>query len=125
MSDNTEIVFSPDFAARVLGEADRIAARHRRQRRLAGSAAAAAASLAFVFLVFVPTGRPHTGSKADVPRLVDMPLQASSDRSDDPDALGYLFPDAEPVARFAAQYSEQNDSGSALDLLGDEDAGTP
>ncbi|MGH6890141.1 MAG: hypothetical protein ACREHF_13265 [Rhizomicrobium sp.] len=123
MSDHTELFFSPDFAARVLGEADRIAARGLRRRRLAG-VAATAASLALLLWVFVPATGPDTHPAAGIPRFVDNGVQVSAAPNGEPDALGYLFPDAEPVARFAAQYADANDSAGELDLLADADEGT-
>lgn len=120
MSDDTELVFSSDFTARVLGEADRLVAWRRKRRGLAAFAATAAASGAvFLWLIVFPV-RPDTGPSAAVPRLEDVQIGITSARSDEPDALGYLFPDAASVAQFAAQYSDANEP--AADLLGDEDA---
>ena len=37
-----------------------------------------------------------------------------------PDGLGYLLPDAAPLSRFAAEYSDATDNaGSGEDVLGD------
>lgn len=123
MSDDSELLFSSDFAARILGEAKRIAARQARRRRLTGFVAATGTLLALVVWMVAPTTSPKTGPVANLPRLAGVQEQIPADRNDEPDALGLLFPDAVPVARFAAQYSDADDS--AGDLLGDEDAGTP
>lgn len=123
MSDDTELFFSSDFAARVFGEAERIAARQARRRRFTGFAAAAGTLLALLVWLLQPATSPDAGPAANLPRLAGVQAQIPGDRNDEPDALGFLFPDAEPVARFASQYSDADDSGA--DLLGDEEAGGP
>lgn len=104
-----------DFAGRVLRTADGIVARRR-------GAAAGAVSIALLALVsWVALTRAEGPPQPKGPNLaaVDAP------QDDRTAALAYLFPDAQPVARFAADYSDDaddtadSDSVAPLDDLGD------
>ncbi|HEY3777096.1 MAG TPA: hypothetical protein VGL35_03485 [Rhizomicrobium sp.] len=125
MNDSTEPRLGADFAARVLNEADRIGARRRRQRGWAGLAGIAGVALGLFVWANLLAGRPEGQQTANTQRFEEMTREVSNGRADEPEALDYMFPDAGPVARFAEQYSDANDGGADMDLLGDEDAGTP
>jgi hypothetical protein len=124
MNDSAEPHFGADFAARVLNEADRILAK-RRRHRWAGLAGIAGAGLAFLLWANFPIVRPDAPRTVAMQRFDDLPREALTGQTDQPEALDYLFPDAAPVARFAEQYSEADDASAATNLLGDEDDGTP
>lgn len=123
MNDSAEPRLSPDFVARVLDEADRIGANRRRGRRWGALAGVAGISLGVLVWANLPPGRPDAPRTAGMQRFEDVARAAPGGRTDEPDALDDLFPDAVPVARFAEQYSNREDRG-ADDLLSDEDAGT-
>jgi hypothetical protein len=117
--------FRPDFAACVLAEADAAIARRREVRRAVTAAAAVSLVLIGTISWASLTGRPsevrrrpETGSVAAA-----ISLPSSGEQTD---ALAYMFPDAAPVARFATEYSDATDNGSAdRDMLAALDAGTP
>lgn len=113
--DLPEPMLSPDFAVRVLARADAIAARRRETRRiLAGGGALACAAVAFVSWSSLLRA-PDASVPPRVPMLV---MMASAPDQPDDTALGVLFPDATPIARFDAQYGDAADSEAAnLDVL--------
>jgi hypothetical protein len=102
---------SADFAQRVLELADRRQARHRRLRWVSTGAISAVA------VVAVTSWFGFEGSRqADPPRNPQLTsLSAPSDlaqpRTESAEPLSYFFPDAEPLARFAAE-DGSDDSGS-------------
>ena len=112
--------FGPDFAERVLTKADGIVARRRH-------VAAGAFSFALVAVVaWVAVTRSAVPSKTTVPDPVARGFAVTASAQDDQtDALAYLFPDATPVARFAAtDPDEAADSGTDNDVLDPLDDGT-
>lgn len=117
--DVTEPVLRPDFAARVLEKADALALHRRKMRRLlagtCGAACATAIALSWTIL--------SRGAGTPAPRRLET-LAATTPAPNRPDdaALGYLFPDAVPVATFATQYSDATED-SDLDLLPGADDG--
>jgi hypothetical protein len=109
-----EPVFSVNFAQSVLLEADRIVARRRR-------VAAGAISVGFIFvaawaaLSLTRSASPPTPVSFESPEIADVAEER-------PDALAVLFPDAAPVARFAA---EQNSSADPDVLVSFDDTDSP
>jgi hypothetical protein len=123
--DMSEPVLSPDFAARVLGEAEAVAVRRRRTRRII--AGAGGTTCAAVVIVSWATffRAPVASAPPRLSTLVAAASVAPASQTDDA-ALGYLFPDAAPVALFASQYSDANDDeGTDFDVLADEDGDVP
>ena len=120
----TEPRLATDFAARVLARVDVIVARRRRVRSFVAGGAViglvAAATILGTDLLPV--------SKTSTPQREPVHVETASDfeyapaRAAGPtDALGYLLPDAAPVSRFAAEYSDATDNASSGDdVLGDE-----
>ncbi|HWE06628.1 MAG TPA: hypothetical protein VG274_07960, partial [Rhizomicrobium sp.] len=109
---------------RVLERVDAIVARRRRIRRVVAGGVAigfVAAAMAILGTEVLP------GSKTPAPRREPVYVETASDfefppaRAGGPaDALGYLLPDAAPLSRFAAEYSDATDNaGSGEDVLGD------
>lgn len=110
---------SADFATRVLSQVDIARARRRWARRIfAGTGGAALAALGMVFWTGVSSTPPERAGRQP-PLYVAMSAAAGSKQDDAENALTYLFPDAEPVARFASRYS---DAGPDADLLADQDS---
>lgn len=108
----------PDFAVRVLETADRLIMRRRRLRQIVGaSALCVAISAAAVWLGFsVAPQRPGQS-----PNLIAASAGTSAASQDGaPDALSWLFPDAEPLARYAEE-DAPNDSGNSAGALFIED----
>ena len=99
-----ELVFSRDFAARVITQADAV----RRRRRAAGYATVtflvASAVTAGVFLS-VPA---RNAAPAPVVARATIPRIEASPNALPTDPLQFLFPDAQPVAQFADDYSTAN-----------------
>jgi len=110
---------SADFASRVLLKADRVAARRHGARRLL--AAAGTLSFSVIAILSWHEFAPLTGRSAPRPEPFPVATSSASNPAEDAVALSYLFPDAAPVERFAAQYSDTADDGGA-DILSDPDA---
>ena len=111
---------SPDFAERVLRLADRRLAERRRARWLAGAAALSITGLAAVsWIGFTASQRPASRN-AD---FLSVPAPSASTESpgSSGDALSYLFPDAEPLARFATEDGDGENTAGAASLFDDED----
>jgi hypothetical protein len=124
----TEPRLATDFAARVLERVDVIVARRRRIRRVVAGGVA----IGFVAAATTILGTDlFPGSKTSTPRREPVYVETASDfeyppaRAGGPaDALGYLLPDAAPLSRFAAEYSDATDNaGNGEDVLGDESEG--
>lgn len=100
----SELPFSADFSSRVLQQVDGIVRRRREHRMTAAALAAIAILSGAVVAGMWSVPRPQ---QPQVP--VPVALAASDETgvaagpSSDP--LAFLFPDAEPVARFADQYT--------------------
>jgi len=104
-----DVRLSPDFATRVLAQAGTIA-RRRRQWRSAGVTMATVAVIIAV-LWGVPSSRHSTpGPAAPVSEIADADDVASASEAGT-DPLQWMFPDAEPVVRFADQYSTASTGG--------------
>ena len=125
-SGDRELFFSPDFAARVMTQANTI--RKRRRAWYLGVASAALAGMGVtVSAVLVVPARlaapaPSMSLAAGPEERIDVP----GDTRTDP--LQVLFPDAVPVVRFADRYSEmaygREGRAGELPLANDgEDAG--
>ena len=103
MDDTRELPFSADFSARVLQQVrDTV-----RRRHLFGSAACIAATVIVSAALLgglwsAPPAR-HLQSVPPVALVVSDDTGVASGPPTDP--LAVMFPDAEPVARFADQYS--------------------
>jgi hypothetical protein len=101
-----DLPFRPDFAARVVGEAGRIATRRRRIARAGVISAVSVVTGAFAFGVWSITESP-------VPLPVEnSPIMARADvdetafpQAGQTEPLDYMFPDATPLAQFADRYS--------------------
>lgn len=102
-----ELVLSPDFAARVLAQADAvIALRRRRGKAVLIAAVVAATSVAgsiALHSALAPTVH-KSASPAYVARADDRAAPSLTDK-DEARAMTYLFPDASPLARFVQAYS--------------------
>ena len=97
-----ELSFSPDFAARVMTQADSI----RRRRRLVGYGTVTlllASGVAAGVFLSAPARHP---APAPVMASVSSPTIDVSPRAPT-DPLQFLFPDAEPVVLFADSYSDR------------------
>lgn len=125
LKDNAEgLPFRDDFAARVLIAADRATAR---QRRLRWGAATATASLVAVVFIAAPwRGAPAVSSvRSTPPQIVaraepDLSTFGSTAQDTQTDPLGYMFPDAEPLSRFSAQYSSATSAGQDSGIFSEE-----
>jgi hypothetical protein len=114
MNDKTslpEVAFRPDFASRVLSEADAIV----RRRRWQQGAAVATATVALVGLGLWDL----QPSREDAPRIAAPVTQIASnielpaaDAAAQSDPLQWMFPDAEPVAQFADTYADAATGGA-------------
>jgi hypothetical protein len=119
----TEPRLATDFAARVLERVDVIVARRRRVRNVVAGGVA----MGFVAAATILGTGLFPGSKTSTPRQEPVYVETASDFEYPParagapaDALGYLLPDAAPLSRFAAEYSDATDNaGSGEDVLGD------
>lgn len=120
----TEPRLATDFAARVLARVDVIVARRRRVR----SFVAGGVAVGFVAAATILGTGSLPGSKTSTPQREAVYVETASDFEYPParataptDALGYLLPDAAPLSRFAAEYSDATDNaGNGEDVLGDE-----
>lgn len=121
----TEPRLATGFAARVLERVDVIVARRRRVWRVvAGGAVIGIVSAATILGTgLFPGSRPSTPGREPVYVQTASDFEFPPPRAGGPaDALGYLLPDAGPLSRFAAEYSDATDNaGSGEDVLGDED----
>lgn len=100
----SELQFHPDFATRVLDEADAVA-RRRHNWRMAGVATAAAVAAVGLWTL--------QQSSAPVPNRASLHIPvtradelASARIEGQSDPLQWMFPDARPVAQFADTYSD-------------------
>jgi hypothetical protein len=126
MNESSEPRFSPDFAARVLREAEAVLARRRTFRNLvAGGTLVALAAVGTITWVsysapngFGPRPEPAYAWAPDTSQV------SSAEQSDQPDALAYLFPDAASVARFAA-FDDTDDPRGDENVLFDQDGPAP
>jgi hypothetical protein len=113
-----------DFAIRVLERVDVVVAHRRRVR---GVVAGGAGILCVAVAMLLGTGL-FPGSQTSAPRREPVYVASVQDFELPParpagqtDALSYLLPDAAPLSRFAAEYSDATDgAGSDEDVLGDE-----
>jgi hypothetical protein len=107
MNDETslpDVAFRPDFAARVLDEADAIAGRRRRQGAAVAMAAVALAGLGLWGMQPAREAAPRVSAPAtQVARNGELP---AADETAQADPLQWMFPDAEPVAQFADTYTD-------------------
>jgi hypothetical protein len=127
MSDEVsrkDLRFSPDFAGRVLREADRIAAR--REYLVRASVLATALAVTGVFGAWRMVGSQAPTPAA--PSMVAASAQTMSRavaESAQTEPLDYMFPEATPLAQFSDQYSAAIAGGAAARrnmLFGGEDA---
>ncbi|HEX4080209.1 MAG TPA: hypothetical protein VHX61_15210 [Rhizomicrobium sp.] len=121
-SEMTEPRLSADFASRVLRRADLLKARRRRTWRIATVGAVVSFAAVVAAYEVVPSNAPV--ATAARPGPLHVAASAPANQSGETDVLDFLFPDAAPVARFAAQYSEDEDTDSAPGLFDDDDADT-
>lgn len=100
----SELRFHPDFAMRVLDEADTIV-RRRHNWRMAGVATAAVVA-AFGLWTLQPSSGPAP-DRASLHTPVTRTDELASARIEgQSDPLQWMFPDARPVAQFADTYSD-------------------
>jgi hypothetical protein len=120
----TEPQLSADFAARVLALADRTLARRRRVRFIGGVSAAfvgiiVIGAAGWIRLAVAPQG------PAPMPVLASAtaqtPSNAGGNANDVSDPLTLLFPDAQPVARFAAEDGGAGNDAGAAALFDEQD----
>ena len=122
-SEVTEPRLSTDFAARVLRRADVVRARRRQFGRIAAVCAVVSFSAAAIATYRIAPWHAQDGATARAePQLIAVELPGT--RSGETSVLDFLFPDAAPVARFAAQYSEDEGADSAPGVLDEDDADT-
>jgi hypothetical protein len=98
---------SPDFAARVIEQAEAIIGRRRRmQRAIAGGAVVAAISVVTVAAIW-------RSEPSQAPKLAPTPEYFADSRpawivvpshAERGDAMGYFFPDAAPTAQLMGEY---------------------
>ncbi len=120
----TEPRLATGFAARVLERVDVIVARRRRIR----SVVAGGVAIGFVAAATILGTGLYPGSKTSTPQREPVYVETAAEFEYPParagapaDALGYLLPDAAPLSRFAAEYSDATDNaGGGEDVLGDE-----
>lgn len=119
MNAGNDPILSADFAERVLARADVLVARRTRIRRvIAGGAVLSFATIAAIsWAAMSGAWQPAQKSAPQSVALSSMPARV---QSSEPDPLSDLFPDAAPVARFAAEYSDAPE-GTDTTLLSDED----
>jgi hypothetical protein len=103
--------FSPDFAARVLAEADAIAVRRRRSRWIAGLASAAAivcglAAVEMWRVPVVPFGAERIPTQISGIGVEEM----YSARGAQMEPMDFMFPEAAPLARFMDRYGAGSDT---------------
>lgn len=120
----TEPRLGPNFARGVLERADVIIARRRRIRQAAGVAGASIVAVLGLLVArsqMTDVKAPGTSPTEITARADDATIEslAATERQD---ALGFMFPDAVPVARFADSYADTM-SGSNNDLFA-QDSGT-
>jgi hypothetical protein len=127
MSTNhsSEPFLGPDFASRVLSRADVVLAERRRTRRdLAGVAMSVVGAMLVVSGMAAFLVPKDSGDRPQV-RYVELASSAASP-SDPTDALGYLFPDAAPLAQFSEEYSDASENSAGdEDVLADSDTEAP
>jgi hypothetical protein len=122
-SEMTEPRLSADFASRVLLRVDAVRGRQRQISRIAAVGAVVCFSAAAIATFQVAPWHAQGGAAVrPVPQLMD--VEGSADQSGDTGVLDFLFPDAAPVARFAAQYSDDEAADSAPGVLDEDDADT-
>ena len=123
---DTDLQFRPDFAMRVLEAADRLVTRRRRVRRFAGASvlcAGIAAAAVWLNLSAAQQG----ASPGRNPMFASTPLpygqtgSPSAEQNTSADALSWFFPDAEPLARYAAEDAPDDSGNSAGALFADDE----
>jgi hypothetical protein len=131
MSDDTslpEVHFSPDFAQRVLAAADVLSER-RRFLGMTAVAAGGAAALAGILWAVPATHAPVPNTAAPAVQIASADEFASADSGGLRDPLQWMFPDAQPVAQFAVQYSNASVGGATqrqqMLFAGTEDTRSP
>jgi len=103
------------FAARVLESVDaHVALRRRRRATAAGLALGCVVAVGVVIGARVPSGTPQPAKSA---RLAQLDNRAVIGQAD---ALGYMFPDAAPLANFDSTYFVADSAGA--DILSTEAA---
>lgn len=118
-NSDADLHLGTDFAARVLEAADRVVTRRRRHRRMAGASVLCAA-IAVVAVWLDLSAAPQNQGRS--PNLVFAANGAAvSSRDGSPDALAWLFPDAEPLSRYAAEDTPDDSGASAGALFTDDD----
>lgn len=109
--DSADVPFSPDFAARILAQADTIVRRRRRDWRAAGITIGAA-GLAIAALWSIPSSR-DAAPRPTVPAVQVADTDEFAFRSPaGSDPLQWMFPDAQPVVQFADRYSTASTGGA-------------
>jgi hypothetical protein len=114
--DTNEPQLSADFADRVLALAeDRRGAQRRHLHGLIAASAVCVAVVATLAWKGFPTA-PQPAAPAASPVLAVGSASLAVPRADTTDPLSYLFPDAEPLARFSAEDggTDQDTGASAL-----------
>ncbi|HLY07415.1 MAG TPA: hypothetical protein VKR31_16835 [Rhizomicrobium sp.] len=123
---DVDLQFSPDFAARVFETADRLT-RRRHIQRLAGMSvmcAGLAAALVWVGISAAPQGAAPNRNPTFASVSPSRVYKESGGRPAEPgssgDALSWFFPDAQPLARYAAEdATDDSDSGGSAGSLFD------
>jgi hypothetical protein len=130
MNGNTgvEPLLGRDFAMRVLEAADHVVARRRRLRRTAGASAVCIGTAAIaVWFVFAGASqgpaldRKPLFAAASPPPAYNVSAGSPAGQASAPDALSYFFPDAEPLARYAAEDAGDDSGNSAGTLFADDE----
>jgi hypothetical protein len=113
---------SPDFAMRVLEAAERLMAKRRRLRWTAASSVLCVGIAAIaVWLDFTAASRGPAPEREPMVALAGAPQIFEGPRPNSSGALSYFFPDAGPLARYAAEDAPDDSGGSAGALFADED----
>jgi len=105
-----EVTFRPDFAARVLDEADALVRRRRWQGAVGATAAVVLLGLGLWGLQPARETAPRIA--APVTQIVSNSELPSAGETAQSDPLQWMFPDAEPVAQFADTYADAATGGA-------------
>lgn len=127
-NSSIEVQLGPDFATRVLAAADRRLTRRRLHRQLGAALVLFVGITATAIWLNFGAGlkqqeqnRTPELASASESRIAQGPGDGAVRSTGSPDALSWLFPDAEPLVRYAAEDANDDSGGSAGALFTDEE----
>jgi len=109
-TSHAELPFSPDFAARVLEEADHVVAKRERLAHLGVLAAVVALTSAFGIWSVVEPQAPQAGASSIVAANAQT-MSGAFAQSAQTEPLNYMFPEATSLADLSDQYSNAMTAG--------------